>query len=296
MGIDLRQLRYLVTTVDAGSATKAAAVLHVTQPVLSRQLRQFQRRLGVDLLEVRAGRMALTPAGRSFLPMARDLLRQADAAERAARELAAGRLERVHVAAPATTLTDVLAPWLATLSADDPLITVSELGSRTPREAFDAGADLVVSARPAPEPTVSRLFATLPVWAYVPPADPWATRRTVEITELVERPLLLLDRSLRARRLFDQAVDAAGLSPVKAEVCQSPQVAQALAAAGRGVAVVTDDPRFDLVPLRMTGVDGRPVVIRLYLGWQATHHAARALDLLADRLTEFVAQRYPEDR
>ena len=71
-------------------------------------------------------------------------------------------------------------------------------------------------------------------------------------------------------------------------------IAQAIAAAGRGVAVVSDDPRFGLVPLRIEGPDG-VVRINLYAAWDARHHAAATLAELADRLAAFCVDRYGPD-
>jgi DNA-binding transcriptional LysR family regulator len=174
MSMDLRLLRYFAATVDAGSATRAAAALHVTQPVLSRQLRQLERRLGVDLFARRSGRLVLTPAGSAFLPVARDLLRRAAEAERTAETIAAGRLERLRLAVPTTTLTDIVAPFLATLGPDDPVPEVRELDPRGAEAAVAAGADVAVVTRPPSAALASQPLAVLPVWAYVRPDDPWA--------------------------------------------------------------------------------------------------------------------------
>ena len=59
MSMDLRLLRYFVATADAGSATRAAEVLHVTQPVLSRQLRQLEASMGVPLFAREGRRLRL---------------------------------------------------------------------------------------------------------------------------------------------------------------------------------------------------------------------------------------------
>ncbi len=68
-------------------------------------------------------------------------------------------------------------------------------------------------------------------------------------------------------------------------------MAQALAAAGRGVAVVTDDPRFGLHALRIT-VDGSDLSIRLFAGWDPQHPGATTLAAIAGRLSEYIVGRY----
>ncbi|GAB3238304.1 LysR family transcriptional regulator [Kineosporia babensis] len=289
--MNLRLLRYFVSTVDAGSATRAAGSLHVTQPVLSRQLRQLEQDLSLTLFERQGHRLTLTPAGSQFLPLARALLRQADEVERAAASIASGRLDQLHLAVPATTLSDVVAPFLATLRPDDPVPIVRQVDPRGADAALRSGADLAIVARPPSPAQASQALAVLPIWAQIPAEDVWAGRKSVDVSELLERALLLLTEDFRPRQLLDEAVAAAGLSYHQPVECTNAQVAQALAAAGRGVAVVSDDPRFGLVPVGLTGPAGA-VRIHLYAAWDPQHHAAPTLADLADRLARFCVDRY----
>ena len=289
--MDLRLLRYFVATADAGSATRAATELHVTQPVLSRQLRQLEHQLGLRLFERDGRRLRLTAAAEDFLVEARGLLSHAEQVQRAAEVLASGRLPAVHLAALTTTLTDVLAPFVATLGADDPMPMVRELDPRGTVAALRAGADLAVVTRPPSRAVASRPLAVLPIWAYVRADDEWADRGSVHVSDLAARPLVLLTPDLRPRALLDAAMDDAGVGYGDHVEVTSAQIAQAVAAAGRGVAVVSDDPRFDLVPLNIDGRRG-PVTIRLYAAWDPRHHAASVLADLADRLAAFCAERY----
>ena len=71
-------------------------------------------------------------------------------------------------------------------------------------------------------------------------------------------------------------------------------IAQALAAAGRGVAVVTDDPRFDLVPLPIRA-GAEDLAIRLVAVWDERSVAADYMAGLARRLSAWVAAHYPQD-
>jgi DNA-binding transcriptional LysR family regulator len=98
--MELRHVRYFLAIVDAGSVTAASHLAHVTQPSLSRQLRLFESDLGITLFTRSGGRLALSAAGRQFVPVARDLARRADAAAEAAATLAAGRLQHITIPVP----------------------------------------------------------------------------------------------------------------------------------------------------------------------------------------------------
>jgi LysR family transcriptional regulator, hca operon transcriptional activator len=87
--VELRHLRYFVAVAEAGSLTVAAArKLHTSQPSLSRQIRDLEEEVGVQLLTRRARGIELTPAGRAFLEHARSVLSQVEAATEAARRVA----------------------------------------------------------------------------------------------------------------------------------------------------------------------------------------------------------------
>ena len=70
-----------------------------------------------------------------------------------------------------------------------------------------------------------------------------------------------------------------------------PQVAQALAAAGRGVAVVSDDERYGLHGSLITTAAGS-LRIPLVAAWDPTHYAATAIQMLVASLAEYAALRY----
>jgi DNA-binding transcriptional LysR family regulator len=289
--MELRTLGYFVAVAETGSVSAAADIVHVTQPAISRQIRQLENELGIELFARSGGRLRLSAAGRQFLSHARDVLRQADGARNAARSYAAGRLDRVTIAAPTTTLTDVIAPFLATLGPDDPMPTVIE---SDPPEAYDAlrhGADLAIATVPPPTRLASAALAVLPLWAYVRVDHEWHDRGSVTLKELAAQTLLVLTPGFKPRQILDHAMERARVSASTLVDCSNPQVAQALAAAGRGVAVVSDDPRFGLHPLEIAGRDG-PLRIELFAAWEPGHHAAATLDELAARLREFCVERY----
>lgn len=291
-GVDLRLLTTFSTVVELGSVSAAADALHVTQPALSRQLQQLERQVGVALFHRHHRRLNLTSAGHSFLAAARDVLSAAEAARSLAEALAAGRLERIRAAAPVTTLTDVVAPFLATLSTDDPLITVEEATGAEAVEGLGDRLDLAVLATPPPRHLASAVVAELPVWAYARAGHAVAGRSSVSVADLAAYPLLTLDPTAGSRSRLDEALVRAGAAPLEVVECASPQVALALAASGRGVAVLSDDPRFDLVPTPV--LDGRSLLrLTLYAAWHPRHHAAPELAAVAERLAAFCRERYP---
>ncbi|HEV7726966.1 MAG: LysR family transcriptional regulator [Modestobacter sp.] len=290
--MELRTLSTFVTVAELGSVSAAAVAVRVTQPALSRQIRQLERELTVPLFDRHGGRLRLSSAGRHLLPMARSVLDQARATTSAAEALAAGRLVSLAMAAPTTTLTDVIAPFLATLQPTDPATTVVEIGAAGALDALRTGVDLAVITTPPPNPWAWRTLAVLPLWAYVPRGHRLADRDDVGLAELVREPLVLLADTFRPRQILNEALATDALPSPQVIECSNAQVAQALAAAGRGVAVVSDDPRFDLHGLRVRSSAGH-LHITLHAAWDPAHHASGTLASIAERLAAFCADRYP---
>jgi DNA-binding transcriptional LysR family regulator len=87
--MELRHLRYFIAVAEEGSLTLAAEKrLHTAQPSLSRQIRDLEYEVGVQLMIRSVHGIELTAAGRAFLDHARLALTQAEAATEAARRAA----------------------------------------------------------------------------------------------------------------------------------------------------------------------------------------------------------------
>jgi LysR family nitrogen assimilation transcriptional regulator len=98
--MEMRQLKYFVAVAEAGAFTKAAVILGIAQPALSRQIRELESELGVLLL-IRNGRGAvLTDAGVKFLSRAKMILDDAERASLEARSLKGRPMGLVSIGIP----------------------------------------------------------------------------------------------------------------------------------------------------------------------------------------------------
>ena len=95
--MELRHLRYFVAVAELQNITRAAARLHVSQPPLSRQIRDLEDELGVNLFEHSAKALRLTEAGRVFLPEARAALQRVGDAVQTAKIVGTGQRGEIHV-------------------------------------------------------------------------------------------------------------------------------------------------------------------------------------------------------
>src|SRR3954471_10491905 len=103
--MELRHLRYFVAVAEEENITRAAARLHVSQPPLSRQLRDLEEELGVELFTRTAKALRLTEPGRIFLNEAQAALLRVEEAVAAVRAAASGERGKIQVGyAPSLTV------------------------------------------------------------------------------------------------------------------------------------------------------------------------------------------------
>jgi DNA-binding transcriptional LysR family regulator len=118
--LNLDQLRALSEVIEQGSFSAAARRLNLTQPAVSLQLRELERRFGVRLIERLGKQTYPTAAGRDLVEAARRIFRECDLANAAMRRFRDGSLGRVHVGTTLTALTYLLPPVLRRLRLDHP--------------------------------------------------------------------------------------------------------------------------------------------------------------------------------
>src|SRR5881409_3497226 len=95
--MELRHLRYFIAVAEAENVSRAALKLHVSQPGLSRQVRDLEAELGFLLLKRTAKSVSLTDAGRTFLNEARAVLQRAHEGVKKARAVATAGETDLHV-------------------------------------------------------------------------------------------------------------------------------------------------------------------------------------------------------
>src|SRR6478735_3426121 len=140
--MELRHLRYFVAVAEELHFGRAAARLHIAQPPLSRQIRDLEREVGTPLFERVARGVALTAAGRAFLPEARLTLAQAARAQRTAERAARGEIGRLRVGfVEAATYARVLPEVLGFFRMHLPNIGISlfEMDAQAQADAFRDG-------------------------------------------------------------------------------------------------------------------------------------------------------------
>jgi LysR family transcriptional regulator, hca operon transcriptional activator len=191
--MELRHLRYFVAVAEAGSLTVAAEKkLHTAQPSLSRQIRDLEYEVGVQLMSRSVHGIELTAAGRAFLDHARLALTQAEAAAEAARRAAQPAKPTFAMGFLMGFLTGQEVDWLAWATSvlrDELLnieIRVSSDHSTTLADDLERGKLDVAFLRREPKPDLEYKTVTKEPLVVILPSDhPLARAKAIDPHDLV---------------------------------------------------------------------------------------------------------------
>lgn len=124
MKMELRHLRYFLAVGEALNFTKAAARLRVAQPALSRQMRDLENEIGVDLLRRSPRGVTLTPEGKLFLAEAREVLKLSHESVKKVHAMVRGEYSELHIGYEPTFAVEILPPALAAFQKAEPGVKV----------------------------------------------------------------------------------------------------------------------------------------------------------------------------
>jgi DNA-binding transcriptional LysR family regulator len=131
--LNLDQLRALLEVVERGSFSAAARRLNLTQPAISLQIRELERRFGVRLIE-RLGKQAhATVPGRALVEAAQRIFRECDLVDAAMQRFCEGWIGHVHVGTTLSSMIYRLPPILRSLRVDHPGIDLVVTNTPTPK-------------------------------------------------------------------------------------------------------------------------------------------------------------------
>ena len=119
--MDLEWLEDFIALTQSATFVRAAEMRNASQPALSRRIKLLEKWVGVPLLERGQHRIALTPAGDNFLPVAQEVIRRIRAGAAEARELAQGTARSIQFASTHALALTFFPSWLRKLEDQQPL-------------------------------------------------------------------------------------------------------------------------------------------------------------------------------
>ncbi len=255
MALSLRLLRVFVAVAHRQSFTRAAEQLGLTQPGVSKSVRELERQAGARLVERTPTGVKLTEAGLVLLGHARTILAEERAAENALHALRGLSRGTLRIGASSTIATYILPTFVQQFSAQHPAI---ELTLHTARSRAVASAlveqQLDIGLVEAPVPEDSRLkiipWREDELVVVAAPSHPLAPQAPIPISALAGEMLVLRERGSGTRRIVLDLLKAHNVVPHRTLGADSVESIKHIVAAGLGLSIVSRAAIEDMLALR----------------------------------------------
>ena len=242
--MELRHLRYFVAVAEEGSLTLAAEKrLHTAQPSLSRQIRDLEYEVGVQLMSRSVHGIELTAAGRAFLDHARLALTQADAAGEAARRAAQPAKPTFALGFLTGQEMDWLPETMRILQNELPNIEVSVSSQSSPELAqalLRGKLDLAFMRPEAHMPDLDyKVVVKEPLIVAMPSDHRLASHDTVALQEIAGEIFIGMSNTAPTLQvIIDEYLERSGMDLRPAHRVDNLAMAMSLIASTRGVALL----------------------------------------------------------
>lgn len=244
--IDIQKLETFLCSAEILSLSEAAKRLHLSQPTVSHQIKMLEMELGVTVFIRSTAGLQLTDAGRSLIPWARRLLKDANELKDTMASLQAEIAGELRISCSTTPGKYILPHMAARFSQRYPGIKVCILACGPERAALNLlGGEAhlgVVSTEINDASLESQTFFHDTITLIVPAGHRWASRTSIEPHELLEEPIIMREETSGTRRVllaelakFDISLDDL---EIFMELGNSEAIVQ-IVAAGYGISFVS---------------------------------------------------------
>jgi len=289
--MDFKQLRAFLTVADTGNVTRAAELLNLVQPAVSRQLRLLEEDLGADLFERERHGMALTDAGRALMGYARRAMLELDRAKVEIGGAAGGISGLVTVGLLPSTCDLLAGPLVSAVAAAHPgirlRIAMGYAGTLAQwLEAGEVDAALLYGVERMVNMQTRPLIEEA-LWVVGPRSATLRRNRPIRLASLAGKPMILPSPPHGIRTLVDHACAVSGVELTIAAETNAMSVQRSLALGGHGLTIlpanaVADDLQRELAraaPLTDPEIT-RTIVLALPANRVVGKHVQRTVDLL----------------
>ncbi len=288
--VSLRQLRVFEAAAANRSFSKAAQLLHLTQPGVSMHIKELESNAGLPLFERIGKKLYITYAGQELLTRAREILRSLKDAEDALDGLKGLRRGRINLAVVSTAkyfVPQLLARFRANYPELEIRLAVNNRDSVIEQLVANE-VDLAIMGRsPQALDTVAEPFAQNPHVIIAAPDHPLAVRRRILVDTLAKETFIVREPGSGTRLAMQQFFDERQVAcKVGMEMASNETIKQAVMA-GMGVSFIsahTIELELQMRRLVVLDVRGTPVMRQ----WHVAHLAKKRLSPTADAFKAFV--------
>lgn len=274
----LRQLKVFESVARLLSFSRAAEELHLSQPAVSRQIKQLSDHVGLPLFEQIGRKIHLTPAGRDLVRYSRsiiELFRETEDAVAHHKGVAGGRLKVAVISAGDYFFPQLLAEFQRRNAGVTLELTVHN------REELlhvlsENLTDLAVMVRPPQDmDTVNEVFAPHPYVIVAAPAHPLAAKRRIPLATIVREPFITRERGSDTWNSMQDTFKSRMKSVNVAMEIKSTETIKQAVIAGMGVSFLsahTISLELETGRIAVLDVEGFPAMLHWYVVHRRTKH------------------------
>jgi LysR family hydrogen peroxide-inducible transcriptional activator len=288
--VELDQLRHFLKVAELGSFTRAAEVIGLSQPALSRSIARLEEELGQPLFARQTRRVSLTDAGRSLHPRAQQIVALSDDAKAEIGD--DGQTGRIRVGAIPTIAPFFLPPLLRDFRREFPkatLIVEEETTGTLLHKLADGVVDVALLARPIDGKylRIDDLFDE-ELLLVMAPENPLCRRKRVRLADIESLPFVLLNE---AHCLTDNILNFCrnhAMNPVSIEHTSQLATVQELVSLNHGISLIPAMAReLDETERRVyRSLDGTKPTRRLVMAWNPYRFQSRLLESFRRRVIQ----------
>ncbi len=260
--MELRQIRYFLAVVDAGSISEGARRLHISQPPLSVTMRALEEELGAKLFQRGHNHLTLTDAGRAFYQKGQNMIDLALQTQREIKEMGSGRT--LHLGVTPTTVSLVM-PAIGMLKGSNPLLHI-DLHDGSTYQLLDLMAQRIIEAAvirtPCSVGTLSTLSLARDRMMFL--GKDARGKDCVSLEEIAKRPLILYRRY---RDFITEAFTRHNLEVNLVGECDDARTAMAMVGEGIGNAIIPATMRLEAETLYFAFIDSEDLSTEILFVW-----------------------------
>jgi len=284
--LDTHQLNVFTIAANTLNFTKAAEILHLSQPSVSQHINSLEKRFGTPLF-FRSGRhLELTDAGRALIPLARDLVNLSNTIEETMNSLQGEVYGHLKIGCSTTPGKYVIPLLLARFHELFPRVTVSCMVTSQYEAALlldEGSVHFALSSTPGNlSKSIDQItFMTDPIRFIVPVNHLWADRDCIQPEELLTENFIMREDTSGTSRAIQSALKSVGVSITDLNTFMTLGNAEAIALAvqeGLGVGFVSSMVvnRLTLNGIKTVSVEGLTICRDIFLGSQTNRPATIA--------------------
>jgi DNA-binding transcriptional LysR family regulator len=246
MGMEDHKLKVFCTVAETRSFSKTSEIIHLTQPAVSLQIQALEEMYETKLFDRSSSRVTLTPAGEVLYKYAKEILALYTAAEKVIGEMTGLVKGSITIGAGSTIGNYMLPSVISDFRKTHPKIKVHLSVANMQRiiELLNAGninVGLVEGDVKRQKIVVDKLLSD-ELLLIVPTHHPWAKRKEVSVSELIEEPFILREAGSGTRQTIEKFLARHGITLHAMKVSMVLGTTQAIKEAvenGLGVSIVS---------------------------------------------------------